>query len=312
MPKPETSVDPIEAARQISENAKSELATLNAQLPGLQQTVVDNKTEEEQIQQRIQDRQSHFTSLQQALQTAQTAHKDAVDYASVASGTIGEMNAIQSAVARKGELDATHAQHVQTKQDHAAADEQDNTRLAVVQQTIQDTMTSLHDIHERMKAVETVKLRSINELGESLNASLMVQHEPLKARVEEAKAVLVQAQMDERQFLDSASAQLEAWPAYRQLRDALGVDSPLLRILNTELTYIDQLMTDAKLLSSQLSAPNGYTILPENTRHLNWKELFQITYHDLEYTGFGSIGMLQERRDSVAAFLEQCKQAARS
>lgn len=311
--KAETTIDPIEAARQISDKAQSELDSLQGQLPALQQKVVDLQTEEETLTQNIEGRKTRRAGLKQVLQTAQTAHTDAVAYASVATDTVGEMDAIKTAVERKKELDATAQLHEQTVQEHTAADEQDLARLTVIRSEHEKTMTTLHDLHARINAVEGVKQRSLSELGEGLHASLVKEHQAYRARVEETKAAFVAAQMDEHTFLAQSAEQLKTWPEHRTFKDALGVDGPLIRILQAELAYIDQLITDAGAVA-RLSNSGG-RFLPSGIDAWRWRDIFQFSWHDLEYAGFGSdltVEGIKKRRQSVATFLEGCTQMAKT
>lgn len=309
MPKSQTTIDPIEAARQISDKASSEIADLQAQLVPLQQKVVDLQTEEEHLTHAIAERKATLDSTTHALQMAQTAHTDAVNYASVASGTVGEMEAIKAAVARKNELDATQKQHDQQVQEHTVADERDQARLTAIRSDHEETMKALHAIHERMQVVESVKQRSLSELGERLNASLMKEYQAHRTHTEEARAALVAAQMDEQAFLAQAAEQMKQWPEHRTFKDALGVDSSLIRILQAELAYIDQIIADSADVARL--ANSGRNFLPTGINPWAWREVFQITAQELEYAGFGAAQMIEtmkQRRERVASFLEQCKQ----
>lgn len=312
MPATETIIDPTEAAKQISEKAQSELAALQAQLPGLQQTAVARQEEEDSILQQIEARKSHLATLSLSLQNAHTAHTDAVNYASVASGTIGEMDAIKSAVARKKELDDAQIQHDQTVQEHTTADVQDLARLETIRSEYQEAMTTLHTLHDRIRAVESVKQRSLSELGDNLHTTLMKEYQAYQAHTAETRAALIASQMDEQAFLEHAAAQLKAWPGLRTFKDALGTDTPLIRILQADLAYLDQLIADSQEARRQIDHPN-ILALPSNA-DWQWSQILHVPSNEIEYAGFGSVKTVEtirQRRARVASFLEQCQMVVR-
>jgi predicted nucleic acid-binding Zn-ribbon protein len=309
MAKAVTPIDPIEASRQISDKAQAEIAELQAQLPALQQKVVDLQEEAERLTQAIEVRKARIADITHSLQVSQTAHSNAVAYASVASGTIGEKDAIAQAVRLKKTLDDTQSLLNKTKQEYLAADDQAQARLEENHAEHEAAMTALHDLYERINAVESVKQRSLAELGEHLHASLLKEYEAYRTHTEEARAALVAAQMDEQTFLTQAADQMKQWPEHRTFKEALGVDNPLVRILQADLAYLDQILTDSAEFTRQYSLPNS-TILPPNT-HWNWSEMLLVPYHDMFYAGFGSdmsIMWTKERRERVADLLKQCKQ----
>jgi hypothetical protein len=267
-----------QAAAQIHEKASTELAHLRENVPMLEQQLQQHIDEKGKLEQdRLNDANTLAFALDKATRAKQ-AHKEALDYANYAVGTIGEQDAMRQALTCEEEAKQQQALYEETASSIERQEATRTARLETLQREIEQTRHELTQAHAKIDDIGRVEAKALERLGKATHEQLAREKVAYVARKEAAREQLALATLEETRFSERAAIELKLWPHLQQqlLTGGLYQDE----LTETCERYIA--LIDALIGKEQGTHLGSLQTLPTvRSQYHSWRQLFTLTDDDL-------------------------------
>lgn len=273
----DTQATPAEIAKQIADKAATEITSLQAQLQALQSKSEQLHQEREQILVNQAQRADHLRSLHNHVAKVEAEHRDAVSYASVAEGTMGEKEAFRQVNDLAKFLTVVRADVERYAPEYAGLDTTTTARLAEIDADLQNYTAEQSQVHSRLMEVERVSARAIRELGDATYENVQQEYQTYEEKIEALREQIVDLQIQKVGFLERAQEKLAPWPDHqRQLKEREGFSDPTSRIIQAARDYVERLIEDGPAITNRM---NVQAVNYANGN--NWLVLLEVPRHDL-------------------------------
>lgn len=264
---------PVKIAKQIEEKAAFEIASLEAQLATLTDQEEALRQEREAILSEQAQRTDRLGALKSTLSKHEQAYKAARDYASIATGTLGESEAIKRVKECEHPLEQARANVSEFEGPYQEQEQVATTRLAEIDTELQ----RIPQIQARKADVTRVRDRDVNELGESTYGRLLKEYQDHQEKIGTARQQLVDHLVEKAHFLDHAQETLASWPALAHKFELEGpYEDATSRILTAARDYVERLVEDGPQLAHRMDVP-----AVNHADGQNWMTLLEVLRQDL-------------------------------
>ncbi len=244
------------AARQISEKAQGEIDALQSRMQELGQEREALYTERQRLLTDQAVRADHLVQLRSGVRTLVAAHQEAVSYASVAQGTLGEQSAIAKVNAAQKAIEPAQAYQIATEAEYTALSSAAATRLAAIDTQLASIATEVQTASQRITEVDGVRYRALQELGLHEYEICQAEIASHQGLLDGLKQALVEAQVERLQKIDAAMQTLQPWPELQRKITRLDeFDDPTARVLRSCLAYVERLIEDGGQVERTMRVP---------------------------------------------------------
>jgi chromosome segregation ATPase len=270
-----TPYSPGEAAKQIAAKAQSEIAILRERIDELQATSQALQFERSELLTEQAQRQDHLANLRQIVNQLERKHKEAVAYASVAVGTVGEHASVVQLVEAEDELKATRATLQTTEHEYDELNAAATIRLAQIDSELDSHTRESDSCHDRLEDVKHVAARSMKELGEHTYTGITQEYSQHTASIDRLRQAITEAEIHKHKFLEQAKEKLISWPdLLQQIAREQPYDDPMVRAIDSCTQYLETLQRDGdKVLKG--------TSFAGHVMYQDWRNLLGISANEI-------------------------------
>ena len=265
-------VDMRLAVSQIVEKATAQKFLLEQETAGCQETIEILQAEKEQLLQEQLSRHAHVADLETQAAAAHEAHRQARNYASIASETLAASKARASANEKQREDEHLQFALLQAQKEALQAEQIASARLAEISDVTTQLELIVQESPARLADIEQVAQSATLELGEHEWLAVQKQMTLINAEISAAKEALSVLEMRRQEFANEAKTRLALWTEKEKaFVESLPPDTATSRIIQSCIDYLDVLLDNHMLLSHHI-ATKPYC----EWRNGEWWQLLQI------------------------------------